>query len=87
MINFKIALEARGDFSKKFLSLTTVQWKFISNNLNLKQFTLHSDLRDDTQFYFSLAGNIIVVQIKVEGFRDVDGHPRPTVTQASTSRQ
>ena len=34
------------------------------------------DFRDDTQFYFSLAGNIIVVQIKVEGFRDVDGHPR-----------
>ena len=45
------------------------------------------DFGDDTQFYFSLAGNIIVVQIKVEGFRDVDSHPRPTATQASTSRQ
>ena len=40
------------------------------------------DFRDDTQFYFSLAGNIIVVQIKVEGFRDVDGHP---VTHGNTS--
>jgi hypothetical protein len=40
------------------------------------------DFRDDTQFYLSLAGNIIVVQIKVEGFRDVDGHP---VTQGNPS--
>ena len=33
-------MEARGDYSKKFLSLTTIQWKFILDNLNLKQFTL-----------------------------------------------
>ena len=52
-----------GQNSKNNLAVQETKSQQKGQDKSLSLFDIMGDFRDDTQFYFSLAGNIIVVQI------------------------